>query len=89
MSWSINVIGTPDKITEALDVMSESLTGDSKAEFDNALPHLKGLVGMNYNEAIPGMGIELSASGHAHGAEGNGYSNCLVSIKPLNAALLT
>lgn len=78
MSWSTNITGNPDKITEALDKQSQELTGQSKAEFDAALPHLKGLLALNYHENGASPVIEFSANGHGH----DGYSNCNVSIKP-------
>lgn len=44
MSWSCDYVGTADKIAAALKVDSEKMTGQSKVEFDAALPHLVGLL---------------------------------------------
>jgi hypothetical protein len=84
MSWNIAYIGTPEKITEALDKNSENLTGQSKEEYDRALPHLKVLVNENYNATgAPIMKVE--ASGHATSGS-YGYMRCL--IEPLNGQLV-
>lgn len=65
MSWSVNVVGKPEGILSSLDKTSESLQGQSKEEFDAALPHLKGIVSQ-----VGGAYIEkcysLSASGHGY-----------------------
>ena len=61
MSWSVAFIGKPEKVVEALQKKSETLTGESKKEFDSALPHLVGLV--NENFGTPYL-VNLSASGH-------------------------
>lgn len=66
MSWSVNFIGTPEKISEALDKESQRLSEqnpDSKAEFDEVLPHMKALVG--YNTGLYGP-IQLTANGHTY-----------------------
>lgn len=77
MSWSIQVIGTPENISKALQEQSEKLEGKSKEEFDEALPHIKALIDMNYNKAYSLQALEVSANGHAY----EGFSNCSVSIK--------
>lgn len=88
MSWNISYIGTPKKIIEALETKSTELNGPSKEEYDIALPHLKGLVEMNYSEAHPQMCIRINASGHAYKAKGNNYSNCNVSIASIDGELV-
>jgi hypothetical protein len=61
MSWSISFIGKPEKVVEALTAESLKLSGESKKEYDSALPHLIGLV--NENFGTPYF-IKLAASGH-------------------------
>lgn len=72
MSWSTTIIGHPANIASALTAQSETLEGQSKVEFDSALPHMVALVNENFNPA--GMAppvVKLAASGHgyAHGDE--------------------
>jgi hypothetical protein len=65
MSWSVSFIGTPDKIAAALDAESAKQNGQSKIEFDSALPALKTLLGQNFNNE-PTQGppmLKLTASG--------------------------
>jgi hypothetical protein len=64
MSWSVQFIGKPEKVVEALNAQSETMktySGDSKAEFDAALPHLVALVNENFGTGYP---VKLVASGH-------------------------
>jgi len=61
MSWSISFIGKPEKVVEALTAQSAQLSGESKKEYDSALPHLVGLVNENFGTPYP---VKLAASGH-------------------------
>lgn len=61
MSWSISFIGKPEKVVEALTAQSAQLNGQSKEEYDSALPHLIGLVNENFGTGYP---VKLAASGH-------------------------
>ena len=61
MSWSVNYIGKPQKVVEALNTQSTALSGQSKTEYDEALPHLVALVEQNFG--TPYL-INLSAAGH-------------------------
>lgn len=61
MSWSIQFIGKPKKVVEALQAQSEKMSGESKVEYDCALPHLVGIVKENFGHDYPVM---LVASGH-------------------------
>lgn len=62
MSWSLEFKGTPADIVEKLEEFGQSLSEPSKQEFEQALPHIKGVVDMNYgNEAK----LHLTANGHA------------------------
>jgi hypothetical protein len=66
MSWSIQFIGKPEKVIEALNANSEKMSGESKAEFDSALPHLVGLVNENFGYDYL---VNLTASGHGQTGE--------------------
>jgi len=61
MSWSVQFIGKPEKVAEALNAESVKMSGESKKEYDSALPHLVGLV--NENFGTPYL-IKIAASGH-------------------------
>lgn len=90
MSWSVNYVGNPENITKKLQENSEKLSGKSKEEYDEALPHLIALIGMNYNKQYPNFAIKLIASGHAYSdVQGtNSYSNCQVEITSLGCELV-
>jgi hypothetical protein len=90
MSFSVNYIGTPTKIVEALKKHSEELTGQSKEEFDAALPSIIGIVELNYdNSAGHCMSIKLSAHGHAYSNGGERRSsNCSVNIEAVGSQIL-
>ena len=60
MSWSVQFIGKPEKVVEALTEQSEKISGESKVEYDTALPHLIALVKENFGS---GYAIKLVASG--------------------------
>jgi hypothetical protein len=70
MSWSITLIGNPENIATALTAQSEKLEGQSKVEFDSALPHLAALVKENFNAGGPTPVIKLAASGHGYAVDG-------------------
>lgn len=66
MSWSINLIGKPANIVAALEEESGKLTGQSKVEFDDALPHIVSLVKQNFANEEPYVEpvLMIEASGH-------------------------
>lgn len=67
MSWSVTLIGHPANIASALTAQSETLEGQSKVEFDSALPHMVALVNENFNPV--GMAppvVKLAANGHGY-----------------------
>jgi hypothetical protein len=66
MSWSIQFIGKPEKVIEALQKQSETMNGESKVEYDSALPHLVGLVKENFGYDYL---VNLTASGHGQSGE--------------------
>lgn len=63
MSWSINFIGKPEKVSEALTAQSANFSGETKVEYDSALPCLVGLVNENFGN---GYAVKLAASGHGN-----------------------
>ena len=76
MSWSVNYIGSPENIVKALEANSEVLSGKSKEEYDDALPHIKALVSQNHSTSYP-VTLKISANGHGY----DGYNNCSVTIE--------
>lgn len=85
MSWSVNYIGTPEKILAAMDDLSTKLNGQSKLEFDEALPHLKALVSSNVGSQT---GFWLIANGHATITEGvKTYGYLSVDLKQVGDLL--
>lgn len=77
MSWSVYLIGSPENVSKALDTNSTNLSGQSKAEFDAALPHIKALVEQNVNKNYP-IAIKLNANGHGD-TSGNNTVNVDIS----------
>lgn len=75
MSWSINFIGKPENVTKALEEHSAKLDGQSKVEYDDALPHLIGLVKQTFGSQSPMM--NLKASGHGYSDKGEQVSRQL------------
>lgn len=88
MSWSINLIGKPENLIEALNKHSDVLTDKSKEEYDEVLPHMIGIIKMNYSvNAIPVM--QLSANGHGYSTNGvQQHSQCHFELKPLPGSLV-
>lgn len=88
MSWSISFIGTPAKISEAIDKFSESASGQSKAEFDKVKEHLKALVGNNFSHHSEPV-VRLVANGHGSFYKDQQESGHLqVSIEPVYGLLV-
>lgn len=91
MSWSVTFIGTPDKVSAALDEHSQKIGDQSKIEFDEALPHLKGLVEQNFNKQFDSTTpvIKLSASGSGYSVNGEQKQRqCSVTIEQLWGVLV-
>jgi hypothetical protein len=77
MSWSITTSGTPEEVVLKLEEQSNILSGQSKEEYDSALPHMIAIVKENINGTI-----NLNAYGHgSKDAEGKYYNkSCTVNI---------
>lgn len=88
MSWSVNYFGKPEKVSEALTAQSANLSGQSKQEYDAALPHLVALVNLNIGQQVPL--IKLAACGHGTAnAEGIMIeNNCSVQLEHVYGMLV-
>lgn len=80
MSWSIKLIGKPDNVAKALTVQSDKMEGQSKIEYDAALPHMVGLVMQNFGDNTPI--IIITANGHGYASAGEQIQRyCAVNIE--------
>lgn len=70
MSWSITLIGHPENVAAALTAQSEKMEGQSKVEYDAAVPHLVALVQNNFYVGGPTPVIKLAASGYGYAENG-------------------
>jgi hypothetical protein len=64
MSWSVEFVGKVSQVVEDLTKHSEALEGQSKLEYDSALPHLVGVVKENFNNEGEEPSVKISAYGH-------------------------
>jgi len=85
MSWSVNFIGKPEKVSEALMAQSAQMNGDSKVEYDAALPHLVALVNENFGNDSP---VKLAASGHGTAGGTNPNRYLTVTCEPIYGLLV-
>ena len=68
MSWSVQFLGSPEKVVEALDKFaSDWPEGNSKTEYNEAKSHLIGLV----KQCVGDKAVSVVASGHASFSNGN------------------
>lgn len=78
MSWSINFIGKPKDLVKAIKDNSETLTGQSKEEYDEATPHIIALLEKNYTPEEKNTPVlKVEANGHAY----LGGSSCMCKIE--------
>ena len=72
MSWSVNMVGVSAAIAEALPKEAEKHDGQSRLEFEAALPHLLGIIRENFvaNQGVSEAVLHLEASGHGHVRDG-------------------
>jgi hypothetical protein len=85
MSWSVQIIGKPEKVAAELDAESAKLTEQSKIEYDEALPHLKAMVLQNVGQDYL---VEINANGHATFVNGKRtYGSVNVTLKPFYSKL--
>lgn len=78
MSWSVSLVGTPEGVSRQLDKIAEGMTdGQSKDEFMEAKPHLKGLLAQCVKQ-----NVRLNANGHATFTNGEkSYGNASVVLE--------
>jgi len=80
MSFSVYLIGKPEAIKRKLAEQSESLTGQSKAEFDAVKPALETILDQQVGNGV----VQLNAHGHAcFVGEEKTYGNCGVEVRAL------
>jgi hypothetical protein len=85
MSWSNRWIGRRAGIKAAIARYAATLSGNSKAEFDAARPHIEGLVDLNTNTDGDPV-VDVDANGHAYdNGKGQSYSQTQVTIKAIGA----
>ena len=87
MSWSICFIGKPENVVTALEEQSKKMDGQSKVEYDAALPHFAALVKENFGnrQAI----LKITASGHGYAVnEEQQNRQCTVNIETLWGTLV-
>lgn len=80
------MIGSPDKVVAALEgyVEKMKITGQSKDEYEAALPALVILVKANSGVNV---GVSLTANGHGGKSELGSYGSCNVDLKQLYGLL--
>ncbi len=68
MSWSVSTKGKVSDVVKHLEDYSTILNGQSKIEYDDAMPHLIGLVKQNFDnvEANDEPAIEINANGSGY-----------------------
>jgi hypothetical protein len=83
MSWSVSHTGTPQEVVGALREHSEGLSGQSKAEYEDALPHLVALVEQNFGrEGEKPPRLTLSAHGSGSSVDGKQLDReCCVNLR--------
>jgi len=69
MSWSVTFIGNPENVAKALEEQSTKLEGQSKVEYDSALPHMVALVKENF-ELVNQPIVKIAANGHGYATNG-------------------
>lgn len=80
MSWSVTFIGKPENVATALEQQSEKMDGQSKVEYDAALPHFVALVKENFGANPPV--VKIAASGHGYAENGEQKNRqCAVNIE--------
>lgn len=81
MSWNNRWVGKPSGVVKAIDIFSDTLTSQSKTEFDAVKEGLKSLVRANSEEGV----IDLDANGHAYTSTPSNerVSACHVTLRKL------
>lgn len=86
MSWSVSFLGEPQKVGKALYDESEKMSGQSKIEYDSALPHLVALVHENFGTSYL---IKVDANGHGSSVNGEQKDRYFsATIQPIYSVLV-
>lgn len=97
VDWRISCIGDPESVVAYLYQEAQKLSGQARREYDDALPHLVGLVKNNFNaehpEKTPILKLTACGDGSADKEEhGFDYFDrrriCVVSLEIVTATLL-
>ena len=90
MSWSLTFIGKPANVAAALDKYSNNLSGPSQEEYNEAKPHLIGLVNQIFaSEGQQPPTIKLAANGSGYSVNGKRQSGSLyVSLENIFAEVV-
>lgn len=87
MSWSITFIGKSENVVKALEEQSTFLDGQTKVEYDSALPHMVGLVKENFGNGDQVM--KITASGHGYAIDGEQRQRyCAVNVEPVYSIIV-
>jgi hypothetical protein len=78
MSWSVSMLGRPEKVAAALEEHAGTLSGQSKVEYEAAAPHLVALVKQNFAPTDIVVKLEAAGSGYT---EGGVEKNRSLSVK--------
>lgn len=88
MSWSVSYIGKPEKIVEALNQHTSSLSGQSLEEYQDALPYLIGIVQQNLNTDYD-LILNFSAGGSGYRADGvYKHKSCTIKLEQMYGKIL-
>ena len=87
MSWSLTLIGKPENVVAALEARSAKMEGQTKIEFDSALPHMAALVKENFGTDNPVVKLVANGYGYANGGE-QVQRNLAISIERIYAELV-
>lgn len=80
MSWSFNGVGKPEALKRAIDADVARATGQSREEYEQVAPHLKGILDAAHADAA----VQISANGHATFTNGERtYAYIAVDIKQI------
>lgn len=83
MSYSVSFVGSADKVVDLLTDYSNKTSGQSKIEYDSALPHILAIVKLNspgITESI--AAVKVSAYGHSTtNGEEVVSSSCSVTVE--------
>jgi hypothetical protein len=87
MSWSVSLIGTPEKVAAAVEEYGDKLQGQSKVEYQDAAPHLAALVRQNFSTS--NICVRLDASGSGYTQDGKEVSRtAAVKLETFYAGIL-